>query len=124
MMIFEEEYEGIKDFANRCGNEAEALGWHDVPSDPKARKDWIGNKMMLIVSEAVEAHDELRSGKEMTEVYYDEKGKPLGVPSELADIVIRVFDMCWIFDIDIAMAMHEKLAFNRTRGFKHGGKEF
>lgn len=49
--------------------------------------------------------------------------KPEGVPSELADIVIRSFDFAHRFGIDLAAIIDEKLAFNATRGRMHGGKK-
>lgn len=49
-----------------------------------------------------------------------EDGKPEGVPAELADIVIRVFDMAKAYGIDLADAIEEKMAYNMTRPHKHG----
>ena len=43
---------------------------------------------------------------------------------ELADTAIRVFEYAGSFGIDLGAAIEEKMAFNRTRPFKHGGKEF
>lgn len=103
-----------------------------------------GNAMMLIVGEVAEAHEELRKGKAADEAYYvDNVGgqhvlstdpkirigrgrghdKPEGVPSEMADIVIRVMDFCEAWGIDLGDAVLEKMAYNRTRPFKHG-KQF
>ncbi len=52
-----------------------------------------------------------------------ETKKPEGIPSELADVVIRVFDMCGYYGIDLEAAIKEKMAYNKTRPFKHGGKK-
>ena len=49
--------------------------------------------------------------------------KPEGIPSELADIVIRVFDICGYYEIDLEAAIKEKMEYNKTRQFKHGGKK-
>lgn len=49
-------------------------------------------------------------------------GKIEGVPSELADVIIRVLDMCEHYGIDIEAALAEKHAYNKTRPFRHGGK--
>ncbi len=49
--------------------------------------------------------------------------KPEGIPSELADVVIRVAHFCGANGIDLAAAVREKVAFNKTRPFKHGGKK-
>lgn len=49
--------------------------------------------------------------------------KPEGIPSELADIIIRVLDICAAEGIDIAAAIADKMAFNETRPYRHGGKK-
>ena len=48
--------------------------------------------------------------------------KPEGVASEMADIIIRVLDECSRQNLDITDALRTKLAYNETRGYKHGGK--
>lgn len=48
--------------------------------------------------------------------------KPCGVPSELADIIIRVFDLAGRYNIDLERAIDEKMAYNATRPARHGGK--
>jgi NTP pyrophosphatase (non-canonical NTP hydrolase) len=77
----------------------------------------------LITTEVAEAIEEVRHGRAMNEVYYTgETNKPEGVPSELADSMIRIFDIADAYSIDLAAALLEKLAHNRTRGLHHGGK--
>jgi len=46
--------------------------------------------------------------------------KPEGVPSELADIIIRVLDACAAWDIDIEAAIREKIIYNAGREHLHG----
>lgn len=41
---------------------------------------------------------------------------------ELADILIRVLDCAAGLDIDLDKAIREKLDYNKTRGYRHGGK--
>lgn len=48
--------------------------------------------------------------------------KPEGIPSEMADIIIRVLDICADREIDIATAIADKMAYNETRAYRHGGK--
>lgn len=50
-------------------------------------------------------------------------GKPEGVPSELADIVIRCLDTAEECGIDLESAILEKLAYNESRTHMHGGKK-
>jgi hypothetical protein len=121
-----------------CGQASASKGWHEGrPEDPAMLGHWQGNKLMLMVSELVEAHDELRNGHAANETYYPTKPagntittqevklyKPEGVPSELADTVIRIFDFCYTEKIDLGAIIEEKLAYNRTREMMHGGKKF
>lgn len=101
----------------------------------------------LIGTEVAEAIEEVRGGHPMPELYYSFKPvppslavefasgaeaqehwestqtpKPEGVPSELADIIIRVLDISDAYGIDIGAAVIEKLNHNATRGKHHGGK--
>lgn len=48
--------------------------------------------------------------------------KPLGIPIELADVIIRILDTCAAYRIDIDQAMAIKMTFNETRAQRHGGK--
>jgi NTP pyrophosphatase (non-canonical NTP hydrolase) len=128
--------EMFREMTELCGSNSAAKGWHDDrPEGGVALANWQGNKLMLMVSEVVEAHDELRTGHAANETYYptatgadllhsEGPFKPEGVPSELADTVIRVFDFCYTEDIDLGAIIAEKLAYNRTRERMHGGKKF
>lgn len=48
--------------------------------------------------------------------------KPEGIPSELADIVIRVMDAAVEYGIDLEDEVTLKMAYNATRAHRHGGK--
>lgn len=48
--------------------------------------------------------------------------KPEGVGSEAADVLIRLLDTCDRHGIDLQAEYERKLAHNRTRGYRHGGK--
>lgn len=43
---------------------------------------------------------------------------------ELADTVIRIMDYCGAYNIDLGDLVVKKLAYNRTRAYKHGNKKF
>lgn len=79
----------------------------------------------LMHSELSEALEDIRAGKPLTELIYpyETPTKPCGVPSELADVVIRVMHFCGKHGIDLGKAILEKMAFNESRPFKHGGKK-
>jgi len=48
--------------------------------------------------------------------------KPEGVGSEAADVLIRLLDTCERYGIDLDHEFERKIAFNATRGHRHGGK--
>ncbi|BCW61870.1 hypothetical protein [Arthrobacter sp. StoSoilB22] len=114
-----------------------------------ALANWQGNKLLLIVSEIAEAQDEIRNGHAADETYYpepplptslvaevgvakareliseDQEGKlrkPEGVPSEIADVVIRCFDFAATEGFNLGQIIAEKIAYNSTRPFMHGKK--
>jgi len=93
-----------------------AHGWNDEDRS-------FGDIIALIHSELSEALEEHRNKKGFTEIYYnDNNEKPLGIPIELADVVIRVFDVCEKYKIDLEKAIRIKMEYNSKRPFKHGGK--
>ncbi|WP_127506156.1 hypothetical protein [Paenibacillus humicus] len=105
----------INDLVNAAHANAVAKGWW-------AEERSFGEVIALIHSEASEALEDFRVGKQPTEVWYENGDKPCGIPSEMADIVIRVFDAAGRYGIDLETAIAEKMAYNATRPVRHGGK--
>ena len=120
----------LTDVAHECYDAAEENGWHDDVNQFRARagmeNNWVGNKLMLVVSELCEAQDELRKGHNPDHIYLSEKEKPEGFLVEMADAVIRIFDLLGVLGLndDLQEVIEAKLAHNRARGYKHGGKAF
>jgi NTP pyrophosphatase (non-canonical NTP hydrolase) len=91
-------------------------GWY---SEPTSFPEQLAN----MHGELSEALQEYAKGHGYKDTYYIEDGKPCGIPSELADTVIRIFDMCAYLRIDLEAAICEKMAYNVKRTYRHGGKK-
>jgi len=73
----------------------------------------VGEMLMLVVSElgeAIEAHRIGNFGVGRKDTFED----------EIADAVIRLFDLCGGLGINLEKQMEWKLAFNKKRGMRHG----
>lgn len=87
--------------------------------------------LMLVVSEIAEAGEEYRKfGTHPHKMIYYEQlderivsGKPEGIAVELADALIRIADLCGKHNIPLKEALRTKLAYNKTRPHRHGGKK-
>jgi NTP pyrophosphatase (non-canonical NTP hydrolase) len=108
-----------------CWQLAHEKGFHDPREiEGIVRDASAGERLMLIVSEAVEAFESYRAGGggNAASFYFEVDGKPEGTASEVADIVIRCLDYAAIYDIDLAKVIFTKLRYNATRPHRHGGK--
>ena len=91
--------------------------------------DEVLAKLALIHSELSEALEEVRDGGTSLSVERyghpvnsDGAPKPEGFGVELADAVIRIFDLAGALEIDIAGCIAEKHNYNEGRPHRHGGK--
>ncbi|WP_182540599.1 nucleoside triphosphate pyrophosphohydrolase family protein [Fontibacillus panacisegetis] len=112
---------GINKLVKAAHENAVSKGWWDEDRS-------FGEIIALIHSEASEALEDYRNGRAINDMWLEPEdetmmyAKPCGIPSELADIVIRVFDACGRYGIDLERAITKKMAYNATRPQKHGGK--
>jgi NTP pyrophosphatase (non-canonical NTP hydrolase) len=111
-----------------------------INDDNKKKGFWdhpieIGTRLMLLVSEAAEALEADRKGKRTDLEGFYKWEKVIGFEEafikyikdtyedELADIYIRLLDLCGGQDIPLGDYVELKLKYNRTRDHKHG-KEY
>lgn len=105
----------INDLVKAAHQNAVDKGWYEEPRT-------FGEMIALMHSELSEALEDRRNGWNPKAIYY-EGDKPCGIPVELADTVIRIFDACGYFGIDLDEAIRIKMAYNATRPRRHGGKK-
>ncbi|OAS21440.1 hypothetical protein A8708_30210 [Paenibacillus oryzisoli] len=104
----------ISELVKSAHDNAIEKGWHLEPRS-------FGDVIALMHSELSEALEDYRHGFGVNETYF-EGDKPCGIPTELADTVIRIFDACGYYGIDLQAAIEQKMAYNATRPERHGGK--
>jgi NTP pyrophosphatase (non-canonical NTP hydrolase) len=98
-----------------------ASGFYDTPADD--RRFNHEQKLLLIVSEICEGVEGMR-GAEWPGIKDDKIPTRPMIEVELADAVIRIMNYASHTGLDVAGAIIEKAAFNKTRGHRHGGKRF
>ena len=95
----------INNLCKEAFETATSKGWHDTPRE-------TGTLLALIHSEVSEALEA------------DRRGNSDNFAEELADVCIRVFDLCGSRGINLEKAILEKMEYNKGRSYKHGGKGY
>lgn len=96
-----------------CHGASKAAGWWIDPKTGESITNnpyCFSNKLMLTVSELAEAMEADRKNL-MDDKIVTRPGREV----ELADAVIRIFDLAGAYDMDLGGAIAEKLAFNAVR---------
>jgi NTP pyrophosphatase (non-canonical NTP hydrolase) len=104
----------ISELVKEAHHNALMHGWHDEERS-------FGDIISLIHSELSEALEDYRDNVGITKVYFEGE-KPCGIPIEFADVIIRIFDACGKYEIDLEEALKLKMEYNKTRPYRHGGK--
>lgn len=112
--------------ADTCFHLSNNAGWWKGVWTPSEARELVAQKIALIHSELSEALEADRK-----DLMDDKLPHRHGVEVELADAVIRIFDLAGALDFDIIGAVVEKLKYNQTRQdhklserAKVGGKKY
>ena len=95
---------------NRCHTAAFDAGWWSNPATNQQNPLCFSNKIALVHSELSEALEGDRKNT-MDEHLPHRPSREV----ELADAVIRLFDLAGAYDMDLAGAIVEKMAYNARR---------
>jgi NTP pyrophosphatase (non-canonical NTP hydrolase) len=101
-----------------------AKGWREDNEGSRSGYEFPAYIALLHseASEALEAYRDKNIHGDATWSWTTPAGKPMGVGPELADVLIRVLDMCDIWDIDIEAELERVIKYNKTRPYQHGGR--
>lgn len=109
----------INKIAERAHNIAVEHGWYDDGQPP------IPERLALIHSEVSEALEAYRNDfilETRLEPDGNPGGKPVGFWTEIADVVIRCFDLMVAHGVNPEQEITRKMDYNGRRPYRHGGK--
>lgn len=129
-----EQPKGLQQMQDEVTAWCERKGWKGEGSAPVT----FGDTMALLHSEVSEALEAYRdwgladATKDIRVECYGQcqnpdhasitPGKPEGVGSEFADVLIRLLDDCDRWGVDLAFEYERKMAYNERRPYQHGGR--
>lgn len=117
------DYAALNTLRDFCYAEAKAKGWHTDGVAPH-----MGNFCANLHGEVSELWESHRNNTLQKLCDKAKKMEESGITpltcgeEEIADIIIRALDTSAAFNIDVEKAVQNKLAYNRTRSHRHGGK--
>lgn len=130
----------IAELIQEAHETAKSKGWWDKRDGAPDRN--MAEQIALMHSELSEALEEWRNhglrdeamlytdiervaefGEASVDMFRYEPGrKPEGIAAEFADVLVRIADTCGRYGIPLEKALADKMAYNRTRPHRHGGK--
>lgn len=121
-----EEKMTLNEYRDAAYKNAKEHGWHNGDRIPQ-----MLSSIALIHSELGECTEAVRrdcwcddAEVDLHELSRDEFAARVKdtVQDELADVIIRVLDLCGAFNIDIEAHVIAKMKYNEGRPYRHGGK--
>ena len=116
----------IAELQKECYTHSVDSGWYTDLKTGKPKEVNVAEKLCLIHSEVSEAMEGYRKN-----LMDDKLPHRSMIEVELADTVIRVFDLCGHLGLDLEGAIEEKLKYNQSRAdhklenrLAEGGKKF
>jgi hypothetical protein len=94
----------------------------------ESMRSYFAKRVLLLVSEAVEAFDEQRDGRTLDDKYYkpESPAKPEGFTVEIIDLIIRSLDLLGYvqekYGVKPSEIFAEKFNYNLSRPAMHGKK--
>ncbi|WMJ88073.1 hypothetical protein [Anaerocolumna sp. MB42-C2] len=95
----------IKDYVNEIGEQFIGLGYFD------GRERDFFEMIALCHKDLSQTLEEFYNGYHPCYTYYREDSEPKGIPAELANVIIRIFEICYQYDIDIETLLLEKFEY-------------
>lgn len=100
----------INEYCEYAHSVASEKGWWDDEHGDPDSIYVINTKLLLINCEIAEAVEDLRAD-DMN--HFGE---------EMADVAIRLFDLCYHLGIDLEQQINRKMEINKKRSYRHGKK--
>jgi NTP pyrophosphatase (non-canonical NTP hydrolase) len=106
----------LNELSEYCYQQAKYKGFYDKELS-------IGERLLLVITEISEGYEILRKQlttntiEEIITTGYEKKDS---FNDEMADVFIRLLDLCGSLKIDIAKQIKWKLEYNKERPYKHG----